>query len=236
MSSLRLLSLQCKDMEINMGKYDFEKNQIIETAMLLVNKGLLMATGGNLSIRTSDNKAFAITPSNYDYSLMKTDDIIILDFDMNIIEGERKPSIESGMHGVVYKQRKDVKSIIHTHQIYASTLSLICKSVPAIFDEQVRFLGKKIEILSYAPSGTIFLQKVISKAIKNNHNAYILKNHGAICFGDTIQRAIDNIELMEKCCLTYLLALCTEKKISKIPELVKQVAFAKLREDQKKYK
>ncbi|MCR4422838.1 MAG: class II aldolase/adducin family protein [Spirochaetales bacterium] len=218
-----------------MGLYVKEKEILLETSKLLVSKGYLLATGGNLSLKTSDEKSFLITPSNFDYFKMTIDDICVLDLNMNIIEGERKPSIESSMHCLVYKNRKDVKAIIHTHQVYASTLALIDMPVPALFDEQVRFLGKSIQIVPYAPSGTIFLQKNLSKFIRNYHNAYILKNHGVICFGDSIERAIDNIELVEKCSLTYLLALCTERKISKIPDIVKEVAFHKLREDQKKF-
>lgn len=218
-----------------MGIYDEEKKILIETAKHLVSKGYLLATGGNLSMKTKNEKAFVITPSNYDYLLMKPEDICVLDLKMNKIEGDRKPSIESAMHCVVYNKRKDVKAIIHTHQVYASTLAIIDTPIPALYDEQVRFLGKSIQIIPYAPSGTVFLEKNISKFIKNNHNAYILKNHGVICFGNSVERAIDNIEIVEKCSLTYLLALCTERKISKIPPIVREVAFHKLREDQKKF-
>jgi ribulose-5-phosphate 4-epimerase/fuculose-1-phosphate aldolase len=218
-----------------MSLYAKEKEILVETAKTLVTKGYLLATGGNLSLKTDDEKSFVITPSNFDYLKMTIDDICVLDLNMNKIEGEKKPSIESSIHCLVYNNRKDVKAIIHTHQVYASTLAIIDMPIPALFDEQVRFLGKSIQIIPYAPSGTVFLQKNLLKFLKNNHNAYILKNHGVICFGDSIDRAIDNIELVEKCALTYLLALCTEKKVTKIPAIVKEVAFHKLREDQKKF-
>jgi ribulose-5-phosphate 4-epimerase/fuculose-1-phosphate aldolase len=107
-------------------------------------------------------------------------------------------------------------------------------SIPALFDEQVRFLGRSVEIIPYAPSGTIQLKNVIAKHVKSHNNAYIMQSHGALCFGHDIERAAHNVEILEKCSLAYLLALCTERKISKIPLAVREIAFAKLRKDQKK--
>jgi L-ribulose-5-phosphate 4-epimerase len=210
------------------------KQQIVETAQRLVEKGYLMATGGNLSIRIPGQAAFAVTPSNYDYAKMTADDVCVLDFELNILEGERKPSVESALHAGVYATRADVNAVVHTHQVYASTLALINKPIPALFDEQVRFLGRSIEIIPYAPSGTGFLKNAIVKHIRNHNNAYILQNHGALCFGHDVERAAHNVEILEKCAIAYLLALCTEQKKSRIPLPIREIAFAKLRKDQKK--
>jgi L-ribulose-5-phosphate 4-epimerase len=217
-----------------MNPYQLPKQQIVETAQHLVEKGYLMATGGNLSIRILGQNAFAVTPSNYNYMKMTPDDVCVLDFDLNMIEGKLKPSVESALHAGVYVTRADVNAVVHTHQIYASTLALINKPIPALFDEQVRFLGRSVEIIPYAPSGTGFLKNAIVKHIKNHNNAYILQNHGALCFGHDVERAAHNVEILEKCAITYLLALCTEQKTSKIPLPIREIAFAKLRKDQKK--
>ncbi len=211
-----------------------EKEQVVETAQRLAEKGYLMATGGNLSIRIAGQNAFAVTPSNYDYAKMRPEDICILDFDLHVIEGALKPSVESALHAGIYATRADVNAVVHTHQVYASTLALIDAPIPALFDEQVRFLGRSVEIIPYAPSGTNFLKNAIVKHIQNHHNAYILQNHGVLCFGHDIERAAHNVEILEKCALAYLLALCTERKTSKIPLPIREIAFAKLRKDQKK--
>jgi L-ribulose-5-phosphate 4-epimerase len=217
-----------------MSLYQTPKQQIVETARALVDKGYLMATGGNLSIRIAGQNAFAVTPSNYDYGKMTPDDVCILDFDLNVIEGTRQPSVESALHAGIYETRADVQAVVHTHQVYASTLALINAPIPALFDEQVRFLGRSVEIIPYAPSGTGFLKNAIVKHIKNHNNAYILQNHGALCFGHDVERAEHNVEILEKCALAYLLALCSEQKTSKIPLPIREIAFAKLRKDQKK--
>lgn len=218
-----------------MGEFDSFKKLIVETAQKLVEKGYLMATGGNLSIRIPGKDAIAITPSNYDYLKMTPDDICVLTMDLQTLEGHRKPSVESGMHAAIYSQRADVNAIIHTHQVYTSALTLIKAPIPALFDEQVRFLGRSVEIIPYAPSGTGMLVKTITRNVRNHNNAYMMQNHGALVFGSDMDRAVDNVEVLEKCALAYLLALTSERKISKIPLAVREIAFSKLRKDQKKY-
>ena len=210
------------------------KQQIVDTAHELVRKGYLMATGGNLSLRIHGQNAFAVTPSNYDYMKMTADDICVLDLDLNMLEGHLKPSVEAAMHGAIYQVRADVNAVIHTHQVYTSALTLIKAPIPALFDEQSRFLGRSVDIIPYAPSGTGMLKNTIAKHVKNHNNAFMMQNHGALVFGHNMERAVHNVEILEKCALAYLLAICSERKISKIPLAVREIAFAKLRKDQKK--
>ncbi len=217
-----------------MGQYDTVKKQVVETAQKLTRKGYLMATGGNLSLRIIGQDKIAITPSNYDYMKMSPEDICVLDFGMNVVEGSLKPSVETGMHIGIYQTRADVNAVVHTHQVYASALALIKAPIPALFDEQVRFLGRTVEIIPYAPSGTGLLKNTIAKHIKDHNNAYIMQNHGALCFGQDVERAMHNVEILEKCSLAYLLALCADRNISRIPLAIREIAFSKLRADQKK--
>ncbi|MFO7584982.1 MAG: class II aldolase/adducin family protein [Anaerolineales bacterium] len=217
-----------------METFQIYKSQVVDTAQQLTRKGYLMATGGNLSIRILGQKAFAITPSNYDYMKMTPEDVCVLDFDLKQVEGQRKPSVEAAMHAAIYQARADVNAIIHTHQAYTSALTLIKASIPALFDEQVRFLGRSVDVIPYAPSGTGMLKNKIARHVRNHNNAYMMQNHGALVFGHDMERACHNVEILEKCALAYLLALCTERKVSKIPLVVREVAFAKLRKDQKK--
>ena len=217
-----------------MGQFDSAKALIVETAQELTRKGYLMATGGNLSVRIAGQSALAITPSNYDYMKMLPEDICVLDFELKVLEGTLKPSVESAMHAAIYRVRPDVNAVVHTHQVYASALTLIQMPIPSLFDEQVRFLGRSVNIIPYAPSGTGLLVGIIARSVRDHNNAYMLQNHGALVFGSDMERAVHNVEILEKCSLAYLLALCTDRKISKIPLAVREVAFAKLRKDQQK--
>ena len=217
-----------------MSNYETSKAQIVDTSQELVRKGYLMATGGNVSVRLPGQDGFAITPSNYDYMKMTAGDICILDFNLTMLEGHLTPSVESAMHAAIYQVRPDVNALIHTHQVYTSALTLVKAPIPALFDEQARVLGRSVEIIPYAPSGTGLLKNAVAKHVRNHNNAFMMQNHGALVFGHDMERAIHNVEILEKCALAYLLALCTERKVSKIPLAVREIAFAKLRKDQKK--
>jgi L-ribulose-5-phosphate 4-epimerase len=217
-----------------MGQFDAAKKLIVETAQKLVGKGYLMATGGNLSMRIAGQEVFAITPSNYDYMKMVPEDICILTFDLKQLEGTLKPSVESVMHAAIYRTRGDVNAIVHTHQVYASALTLIQASIPTLFDEQARFLGRSVEIIPYAPSGSGMLANTIARNVRDHNNAYMMQNHGALVFGHDMERAVHNVEVLEKCSLAYLLALCTERQVTRIPLVAREIAFSKLRKDQKK--
>lgn len=210
------------------------KQQIVSSAQELTRKGFLMATGGNISMRSRNEDVFAITPSNFDYMKMSAEDVCLLDMSLAQLEGSHKPSVEAGMHAAVYQMRLDVFAIVHTHQVYASALTLIKAPIPALFDEQARFLGKSVEIIPYAPSGTGMLKNKIARYVRNHNNAFLMQNHGALVLGQDMERAIHNVEILEKCSLAYLLALCSEKKVQRIPLAIREIAFAKLRKDQKR--
>jgi len=215
--------------------FDQARQQVLETSQLLAQKGYLIATGGNLSVRVQGENVFAVTPSNYDYMKMVPEDVCVLDLEGQVLAGARKPSVESGMHAAIYRARPDVNAIAHTHQVYASALALIDASIPALFDEQARFLGRTVKIIPYAPSGTGMLKNTIARRIRDHNNAYLLQNHGALCLGGDVEQAAHNVEILEKCALAYLLALCTGRKVSRIPLAVREIAFSKLRADQKKF-
>jgi L-ribulose-5-phosphate 4-epimerase len=210
------------------------QQQVIDYSRKLAGEGYLKGTGGNISVRVAGESALAITPSNQDYFSITADDICVYSFEQTPIQNAMKPSIEMSFHIAVYQARPDVGCVMHTHQDFASAIALINKPIPALFDEQVRFLGRCIEVIPYAPSGTGMLAKQVRKSVQNHHNAYILKNHGVLCLGPTPERAYHNVLLLEKAALSYILALYTEEKIGKIPLPIREIAFAKLRSEQKK--
>jgi len=78
------------------------------------------------------------------------------------------------------------------------------------------------------------LSSKVASHIRNHNNAFLMQNHGALVFGHDMERVIHNVEILEKCSLAYLLALCSGEKTQKIPLAVREIAFSKLRKDQRK--
>jgi L-fuculose-phosphate aldolase len=218
---------------MNMSAYETFKQQVVGISQEMTRKGFLMGTGGNVSVRIPDQNALAITPSNYDYMQMTPDDICVLDAELKPLEGTRKPSVESAFHAAIYQSRADVNVVIHTHQVTASAIALMGKDIPALFDEQVLFLGREVAIASYGASGTGWLKSNIVKKLGNHCNAYIMQNHGALILGPNPERAMFNVELLEKCAVAFLLAYYTGERVTKIPLPIREIIFSKLRKGQK---
>src|SRR3954471_22289525 len=215
------------------------RRHVVEMCRTMLERGYLKATEGNVSVRIPGRELYAVTPSNYDYDKMRVEDICIVDFAGKHVPDASDtglaPSIECGMHANVYRERPDVNAIVHTHQPYASALAFLRKPIPALTDEQVRFLGKEVAIIDYAPSGTGFLAKNVQKKVASGDNAFIIANHGVVAVGTDPDRAVFNMALLEKVSIAYLMALTTEAgKVYTVPAAIREIAFTKLRKDEKR--
>jgi len=203
-----------------MENYDKIKHEVLDSTRWLSGHGYLAkrSSGGNVSLKVSNEDVVAITPSGKPYLQMAVDDICVIDFDQNPIEGTLSPSIETGMHIGVYRQRPDVNAVIHTHQTFAGTLSVINQTIPALFDEIIVEIGHIVEIIPYAFSGSPELEKNVAGKLGNQCHCYLIQNHGALCLGTDMVRAMKNCELLENVAKIYYYALVTDQKISTLPQ------------------
>lgn len=215
-----------------MSKYQTYKETVLEYSRLLSQKGYTVGTGGNTSMLIEGENLVAITPTSMDYFGIHVDDICIVDFNMNLLEGKFKPSIETEMHIEVYKHRQDVNAIMHTHQIYASIFALINEPIPALFDEVTFNVGHTVDVIPYGLSGSHLLAQNIVPQLNNRCNCYIIQNHGAISMGISMENAFRNVELLEKTARTYYYALNSGRPVSKLPEMVVKGLCEKLYERQ----
>ncbi len=204
-----------------MGKFEKDKQAILKCAGWLTEHGYfgcLRGSGGNISVKINDENMIAITPTSRPYQGLSTDDICLVDTDLNLIEGQRAPSIETAMHLGIYKFRSDVKAVIHTHPVFASILSIINQPIPALFDEITFEIGASIEIVPYAISGSSDLAQNVVGKLDNNCFCYIIQNHGALSLGKDIDQAWKNAELLEKVAQVFYYALTTGRKITTLPK------------------
>jgi glutamate-1-semialdehyde 2,1-aminomutase len=204
-----------------MTRYAEYKNNVIRYTKWLSEQGYfgsVRGSGGNVSVRIDGEKACAITPSGIPYHEIIPDDICILDFDQKQIEGPHAPSMENLMHINVYKRRSDINAIVHTHQEKASLFAIINRPIPALFDEVCMNIGEIVDVVPYAISGSEELAENVADKLGNGCNCYILKNHGALSLGATIEKACLHAELLEKIATIYADALFTGENISTLPE------------------
>jgi L-ribulose-5-phosphate 4-epimerase len=225
-----------------MSLYANEKKEVLEASLWLSEQGYfgsLRGSGGNVSVRLSDN-AMAVTPSSVKYQEMNVDDVCVVGFDNKAIEVKAglKPSIEAGLHGIIYQKRPDVNAVVHTHQIYGSIFGVLNMPIPALFDEVSLALGYTVEIIPYALSGSSELAANVSEKLSNNANAYIIQNHGILVLGKNLDKAILHAELLEKIAHIYCLALSTGKPVCTLPasttDFVAAMRLMEVQEAQKK--
>jgi len=203
-----------------MGKYDQAKRDVLACTQWLSEHGYfgaLRGTGGNVSVRIAGKQAVAVTPSTLPYRDLSFTDICIVDFELQPIEGDLPPSVETGMHIAVYRNRLDVNAVVHTHQVKASVLSLIDTPLPALYDEVALHIGNEVAIVPYALSGTPELIANVTAKLANNCHGYILQNRGALNLGETLEKAWLNVELLEKTAETYLAALSSSREVTPLP-------------------
>jgi L-fuculose-phosphate aldolase len=185
------------------------KKSVIETAQEMAKKGLVVGAAGNVSLRlkdSSERKLLAITPSGRHYDSLEVDDIVIVDFSGQRVEGELRASIEVMMHIEVYKARKKVNAIVHAHPVFCSVIAVAGLEIPPLIDEQVTYIGGEIKVAQYALPGTPELAKNAASAL-GPRNAVILANHGALSVGRDLREALAICELLENTAKIYINAL-----------------------------
>jgi L-ribulose-5-phosphate 4-epimerase len=211
-----------------MGSYDEHKRQVLEVSQALSEQGYFgtkSGSAGNVSVLIEGEEAIAVTPSGRKYGDMRAEDICIVDFDLERIDATCDPSIEAPMHIAVYKNRRDVNAVIHTHQVYASIFSILNEAIPALFDEVTVAVGSTIDVVPYGVSGSPqLLENVVSK-LDNRCHCYLLQNHGALCVGRNLDKTVNYVELLEKTASIYYRALATGRPITTLPDPLTEVLF-----------
>lgn len=204
-----------------MSSWPDEKREVLEASRKMVDKGLVVGTSGNVSLRlppVNGREILAITPNRRYYDLMTVDDIQVVDFEVEPVEGDLAPSAETMLHIGIYQVRKNVNAVIHTHSVFASAVAVAGMEIPVILDDQVTFLGGEIKIAEYAlPGSEELVEKVV--AALGERNAVLLPNHGAVGVGRTMREAFTACELLEKTARVYVSASALGK-VNTLPDEV----------------
>ena len=178
-----------------------ERLLLIEYGKKLVKAGLTKGTGGNLSIFDRKNGHVAITPSGIDFFEIQPEDIVIIDVDGNVIEGNRTPSSEWAMHVMPYKYRDDIDAVIHAHTMYATVMACLRQELPATH-YMIAVAGENVRVAEYATYGSPELAKNAFEAMKDR-KAVILANHGILAGANDLLNAFNIIEEIEYCAEVY---------------------------------
>jgi L-fuculose-phosphate aldolase len=196
-----------------MSKWSLEKKAVLEYAKRMSEKGFVVGTAGNVSARLKEpggRELMVITPTSRYYDTIGVDDIAVVDFDGRRVEGEFSPSVETMLHIGVYKARKRVNAVIHSHPVFSSVFAVAGMEIPPIVDDQITYLGGGIKVAKYALPGS---EDLVSNALDalGPRNAVLLANHGAVCVGKDLREALTHCEMLEKTAKIYICVLSMGK-------------------------
>ena len=183
------------------------RETVVDLCIELSQRGHFSGTGGNIALRI-DAAHIAVTPSATDYLTMTPADVCVLRLvDLAQVEGEGVPSVETGLHARVLRARPDVQASIHTHQPVASACALLGRALEVPPGALQRSLGARVPMVGYAPSGSNWLASKLARQLRSDTNAYLMRNHGALCCGASTSAALQAVEDLETLSRTHLLRL-----------------------------
>lgn len=166
-----------------------ERRKIVSGGKRLNELGIMTGLEGNYSIKLGDNKLL-ISPKGIKLNEFSEEDLVVCDFNGNVIEGDHQPSSGVPMHRIIYESRPEVNAVIHTHSIAATSFAIADMPIPNSLEVLKDFAGGEIPVAApYAPLGTEELATNIKKAM-NGSFAVLLKNHGVLSFGRDMNHAV----------------------------------------------
>lgn len=193
-----------------MSKYKLLKEECYEANMMLPKLGLVLFTFGNVSAVDQQKGVFAIKPSGMPYEILKPEDIVIMDFDANVVEGTKRPSSDTKTHALLYKTWADIGGITHTHSTYAVAWAQAGKDIPIMGTTHADHTHQNI------PCATVLSDEMIKGDYeyetgnqiincfrdKNMNNSelemILIQNHGPFTWGKTAEKSVYNAAVLEE--------------------------------------
>ena len=190
-------------------KYLDLRREVIETCLKMNAEGINQGTSGNVSVRTDEG--FLISASGIVYEKMKPAHVVEMDLEGNY-RGEYLPSTEWRMHMDIFRARAEANAVVHVHSPYATALACLRKDVPAFHYMIGVTGGTSLRVSGYAEFGTQELSDTMLKALEGRA-ACLLANHGQICFGPSLSKALWLAGEIETLCHQYWAACLAGKPV-----------------------
>ena len=167
-----------------------EREALVDYGKKLSLAGLCPGTSGNLSVYDPDSGLMAITPSGLNYFETRPEDIVITDLSGNIADGGLRPSSELNLHAAFYRAKPYIRSIVHTHSVFCTTLGILGEPVRAVHFMIGAANSREIPLAPYVTFGTEELAEVAVRFCGGS-KAVMLANHGLVTCGGSLADAFE---------------------------------------------
>lgn len=191
-------------------KFKKERKEVARFIRRLYKQGLTSTSGGNISIRISD-ELIAITPSATDKGEMRWKEVGVMNILGENLTPGLKPSIEAGMHLAIYKRKNTVRAIVHAHPVCASAFTAMKMNIDtSLTAEACAILGTPV-MVPYELMGTGELAAKAADYIEKS-DILLLENHGILATGENLLQAFDKTEVLENAARMTLITNLSRKK------------------------
>ena len=169
-------------------KLEQERELLTEYGRRMSRAGLSVGTSGNLSIYVPEEGLMAITPSGLDYEATTPADIVVMDLEAHVVEGERKPSSEWALHTKFYQRHPAARAVVHTHSMYCTTLACLGKPLEAVHYAIGAAGAARVPVAPYHLFGSPELAEAAVEACGGG-KAVLLANHGLVAWEGSLPKA-----------------------------------------------
>ena len=211
------------------------KVKVCKANLELVEHGLVIFTWGNVSAIDRESGLVVIKPSGVSYDNMKPEDMVVVDLDGNIVEGDLNPSSDTPTHLALYRAWPEIGGVVHTHSTYATAFAQAGKDIPNIGTTHADYFYKEIPCTrdmtkaevegSYElETGNVIVDEFINiRNINPDHTpAVLVKNHGPFSWGTSPDNAVYNAKVMEQCAKMAFVAYQVNPELTMNPLLIEK--------------
>ena len=202
-------------------KFEKEREEVRQAGMKLDRYGLIALSGGNVSTRMPSGE-FLVTPSGMIYEDMVPADVLVLSGDGKVIEGERKPSVDTEALLYIFEKMPHINAVIHTHQPYATAVGLVADELPCIVTTLPNATRGAVKVCPFSSAASIDMGV---QTVENCGDtlAVILKCHGVMALGSSLKEALYACIYLEEAAKTYIYARSVSENVAVIsPAQVQQ--------------
>ena len=174
------------------------RNEVCELHQELPDNHLVAWTSGNISGRDPETGLVVIKPSGIKFRDLRPSNMVVVDLDGKLVEGDYKPSSDTASHCYIYRQRPDVFGVVHTHSRYATAFAAVGKPIPCVLTAIADEFGGDIPCGGFALIGGEEIgQVVVSTLANSNSPGVLLQNHGVFTVGANAEAAVKAAVMVE---------------------------------------
>ena len=165
-----------------------ERELVVEYGKKISAAPLTTGTSGSICIYNAEKGLMAISPLGIGYFSTRPEDVVITDLDANIVDGDKKPSSEWGLHTTFYRHKPHARAVVHTHSMYCTTFAVLGQPIRAVHYVIGDAGVPEVPCAPYRTFGTLELAEAAIE-VCGKSDAVLLGNHGLVTCGKDIKSA-----------------------------------------------